>query len=104
MPKTKKGNSSLKKIYRIFATNQFLDDISKLMPHREALIENKLQEIIYPQLKKNPFYGPHIKRLKNLSPPTWRFRIGEWRFFYEIDKVTGIVYLTTASHRKDSYR
>jgi mRNA-degrading endonuclease RelE of RelBE toxin-antitoxin system len=31
--------------------------------------------------------------------PAWRYRIGAWRFFYEIDETEKIVYLLAASHR-----
>lgn len=48
-------------------------------------IEGKLREHVYPILRKNPYFGPNINRLKNWDPSTWRNRVGEWRFFYEVD-------------------
>ncbi len=69
-----------------------------------SFIEKKLVEYVYPQLKSEPHYGPNIKRLKGWEPPTWRYRIGDWRFFFEIDDKTKVVFMTAASHRRESYR
>jgi mRNA interferase RelE/StbE len=33
----------------------------------------------------------------------WRYRIGAWRFFYEIDDKERIVFLIAASHRGSAY-
>ncbi len=67
-------------------------------------IRAKLQEFTYPILRGNPHFGPNIKRLKNWNPPTWRYRIGDWRFFYEINENELIVFMITAEHRKEAYR
>ncbi len=48
--------------------------------------------------------GPHIRRLKGYEPPTWRYRIGAWRFFHEIDEENRLVFLLTAAHRGSAYR
>jgi mRNA interferase RelE/StbE len=37
--------------------------------------------------------------LKGFEPATWRYRVGAWRFFYEIDEEDEIVFPTAASHR-----
>jgi mRNA-degrading endonuclease RelE of RelBE toxin-antitoxin system len=37
-------------------------------------------------------------------PPTWRYRIGAWRFFYENDEETRSVFLIAAAHRGAAYR
>ncbi len=58
----------------------------------------------YPALRNNPRRGPNIKRLKNWEPPTWRYRVGDWRFFYEIDDRRRLVFMTAADHRKQAYR
>ncbi|MDD5066671.1 MAG: hypothetical protein PHF84_06450 [bacterium] len=44
-----------------------------------------------------------MKKLKDFNPETWRYRIGDYRFFYEISEKEHIVYMITADNRKDSY-
>jgi hypothetical protein len=31
------------------------------------------------RLIENPYLGPAVKRLENWDPPTWRYRVGDWR-------------------------
>jgi len=59
---------------------------------------------VYPQLRDNPHFGKNIKKLKNYQPETWRYRIGAYRFFYEINTKENIVYMLAVDSRKDSYR
>lgn len=98
------GGSLAKGTYRIFVTERFTQDLVALGHANHAKIQQKLLEYVYPQLKAEPHFGANIKRLKNWDPPTWRYRVGSWRFFYEIDKNARIVFLTVASHRRDAYR
>jgi mRNA interferase RelE/StbE len=89
--------------YRIFETEQFLSDLrSKLGPHREKIIA-KLRKDVYSQLRQQPFFGRNIKKLKGYRPETWRYRIGLYRFFYEIDDSRKIVFMLAADTRQSSY-
>ena len=90
--------------YRIFETEAFQQDLSLIARAGLKNLQRKLTEHIYPQLREEPHFGPNIKRLRNWDPPTWRYRIGAWRFFYEIDEKKGIVYMTAADHRSSAYR
>lgn len=90
--------------YRIFETRQFQEDLKRLAPHRLTQIKTKLSQYCHPQLKQEPHFGPHIKRLKGYEPPTWRYRIGDWRFFFEIDEKGKIVFLLAMEHRREAYR
>lgn len=90
--------------YRIFETETFQQDLAKISRSGLGRLQDKLQEHVYPQLRVEPHYGAHIKRLKEWTPPTWRYRIGSWRFFYEIDEKEKIVFMTTADHRSSAYR
>jgi mRNA interferase RelE/StbE len=89
--------------YRIFETEQFTKDLKAIAKSGQARIERKLREVVYPVLRERPHFGPHIKKLKNWEPETWRCRIGSWRFFYEIDESERIVFMTAASHRSSAY-
>jgi mRNA interferase RelE/StbE len=99
MPESAKAGS-----YRIFQTSQFSKDLATFGPEIQARLEIKLRDLVYPTLRQNPNFGPNIKRLRNWQPPTWRYRVGEWRFFYEIDDKAKTVYLIAADHRKQAYR
>lgn len=89
--------------YRIFETDQFIEDLSQDFEGQGDRIRKKLAEFVYPQLRENPYLGKNIKKLKNYKPDTWRYRIGKYRFFYEIDEKDRMIYMTTADARKDSY-
>lgn|SRR5262247_701024 len=102
MRKAERGGSS--DPFRIFQTRQFLADLAGLGITPQKRIETKLRDYIYPILRDNPYFGPNIRRLKNWDPPTWRYRVGDWRFFYEIDEKQRIVFMTAADHRKEAYR
>lgn len=90
--------------YRIFETETFQEDLTRISQSGLKRIEEKLREHVYSQLRSEPHFGSNIKRLKNWDPPTWRCRIGAWRFFYEIDEKNQIVYMTAADHRGQAYR
>lgn len=89
--------------FRIFETSQYLDDLKKIYGAREEKIANKLNRYVYPQLKEQPYYGKNIKKLRDYSPETWRYRIGKARFFYEIDDKKKIVFMLTITLRSKSY-
>ncbi|MDA2927319.1 type II toxin-antitoxin system RelE/ParE family toxin [Acidobacteria bacterium AH-259-G07] len=89
--------------YRIFETEQFQKDLRSIARSGQADVVSKLRRIVYPQLRLFPHFGPHIRKLRGYTPETWRYRIGAWRFFYEIDGEEKIVFLIAASHRGSAY-
>lgn len=100
----KKWEANLLTKYNIFETEQFIDDLSEnIKMHNEKIIK-KLKDYIYSQLKQNPYYGKNIKKLRNYNPETWRYRLGDYRFFYEIDEEQKVIFMITADMRKDIYR
>ncbi len=90
--------------YRVFETRQFLRDLARLGSDAQKRLEAKLRNHVYPALGQSPQFGPNIKRLKNSEPPTWRYQVGDWRFFYEIDERKRIVFMVAADHRREAYR
>ena len=89
--------------YRIFETKQFAKDLREISKASHASLAEKLRSIVYPQLREHPRFGPNIRKLKGYTPDTWRYRIGAWRFFYEIDDEERTVFMTAASHRGSAY-
>ena len=89
--------------YRVFETKVFQEDLADLPHAIYPKIQTKLTDYVYPQLRRQPHFGQNIKKLHNWRPDTWRYRIGSWRFFYEIDDHQKIVFMTTLDNRKDAY-
>ena len=81
--------------FKIAETKEFQKNIKKL----DSKIYTKIKNIVYPQLKKNPFFGTNIKKLKGEYEGVYRYRIGNYRLFYVIDNDKIIVVITTISHR-----
>ncbi len=90
--------------YKIFETAGYAEDLESLKKAGARNITTKLEAFVYPQLRAEPHFGPNIKKLRNWAPPIWRYRVGNWRFFYEIDEQEIIVYLIAAYHRGEAYR
>ena len=91
-------------MYRIFETKHFLNSLKKDFGGQRNKIIKKLRGYVYQQLTVSPELGANIKKLRNWQPPTWRYRIGAYRFFYEIDKERNIVFMTMAEHRDRAYK
>jgi len=89
--------------YRIFETDSFIDSLNDIQKNHRDKIYSKVLNYVYPQLKNTPFYGPNIKKLTNYTPGTWRYRIGNYRLFYEIDKNEKIISITAIEIRDKAY-
>jgi len=89
--------------YRLFETDQFAKDLGALAKAGLSRFESKLRDEVYCQLRVQPYFGPNVKKLKDYRPETWRYRIGSWRFFYEIDDDDHVVIMVAASHRGSAY-
>ncbi len=91
-------------MYDLFETEEFLNSIERLQKRDKALIQNKLKEYVYPQIKSEPHFGINIKKLRDYSPNTWRYRIGSYRVFYTIDENDKLVLLLIIESRDKAYR
>ena len=89
--------------YRLFETEQFMKDLRRISRSGTPAVVSKLRSVVYPQLRNQPRYGPNIRKLRGYTPEAWRYRIGSWRFFYEIDEEEKIVCLIAAEHRAAAY-
>ena len=59
----------------------------------------KIKDYVYPVLRRNPFFGPNIKRLKGEYSDFYRYRIGDYRLFYKISSKKVMVYVVDIEHR-----
>ena len=87
----------------MFDTDQFARDLKEIARAGHQDIVRKLRTVVYPQFRQHPHFGTHIRKLKTYTPDTWRYRIGAWRFFYEIDENERTVFLIAAAHRGSAY-
>ena len=65
----------------------------------------KRLDLCFEALEDDPFYGPHIKRLKT-SPKEmlYRYRIREFRVIYEVFKKEVVVLVVKIASRGDVYK
>ncbi len=89
--------------FKVFETNQFLKDLEQDFGGQQERIKRKLAAYVYPQLRMQPYFGKNIKKLVDYKSETWRYRIGSYRFFYEIDDSKKVVFMTSADNREGSY-
>jgi len=57
----------------------------------------------FEDLEKNPFWGPNIKVLKG-EKRRYRYRVGDYRVIYGIDKENNKVFVTLIASRASAYR
>ena len=89
--------------FTVIETEGFLEDLNLDFSGQKDRVLIKLKEFVYPQLSHQPYFGKNIKKLRNYKPDTWRYRIGDFRFFYEIDDQKHLVVMIAADHRRDAY-
>lgn len=85
--------------FQIAETKSFL----KIKDKIDSKIYSKVVNIVYPQLKENPFFGTNIKKLKGEFEGYYRYRIGDYRLFYLIENEKVIVVVVDLRHRKNAY-
>ena len=90
--------------YRIFETDELVRALEKLPADQARFIHSKLLNHAYPQLRQMPFHGANIRKLRGFNPPTWRYRIGQYRMYFHVDDTKRIVYVLAVENRKDAYR
>ena len=84
--------------FKIAETDTF---IKKRKSAKYQAFYPKILEFIYPIIRINPFFGPHIKKLKGDYKDIYRYRIGEYRLLYKIEG--DFVYMLAIVNRKDAY-
>ena len=87
--------------YRIAETETFE---KKIKSTKYKSLYKKIKEYVYPILRKNPYFGSNIKKLKSDYKDLYRFRIGDYRLFYKISEDTVIVFIIDIETRKDAYK
>ena len=76
----------------------------KIKNKMDSKLYIKIRDIVYPQLRSNPFYGNNIKKLKSEFEGYYRYRIGNYRLFYLIDNEQVLVVIVDLKHRQNAYK
>jgi mRNA interferase RelE/StbE len=86
--------------YKLLLTKKGKDDLSSIKKEDQKRIAKKLRFYLS---NDNPLI--HAKKLKNSRLGTYRFRIGDYRAIFDIDKKGNITILIILriKHRKDAY-
>ena len=85
--------------FQIAESNTF-DKVKKKLDKK---LYQKIINIVYPQLKNNPFYGTNIKKLKGNFEGYYRYRLGNYRLFYLIENQQVLVVIVDLKHKKEAY-
>ena len=88
--------------YTIAETPSFQKTITK--NKTLAALYRKIHDVVYPALRREPHFGPNIKRLKGEFSDFYRYRIGDYRLFYTTNEQEVIVIIADLRSRQDAYR
>lgn len=88
--------------FEIFETEFFFKGFSGLInADRKKKMVQKLKEHVYPILRKSPFEGKSIKKMRK-PKGVRRFNVQAYQFFYEINLFDRVVYMI-AFYGKDEW-
>ena len=86
--------------FEIAETKTFL----KAKKNINQKLYQKINDVVYPQLRNNPYFGTNIKKLKGEFEGFYRYRIGNYRLFYLVDDQKVIVFIIDFKHGKDAFK
>jgi len=69
-----------------------------------AKVYSKIRDVVYPQLRRNPFFGPNIRKLTGEFERYYRYRIGNYRLFYLVENDQVLVVIVDIRHRQGAYK
>ena len=87
-------------MFKIAETKTF----EKVKKKIDRKLYQKIVNVVYPQLRNNPYFGANIRKLKGEFEGFYRYRIGSYRLFYLIDGDKVMVFVIDLKHRKDAYK
>lgn len=87
-------------MFKIAETKTF----EKVKKKIDRKLYKKITNIVYPQLRNNPYFGINIRKLKGEFEGFYRYRIGSYRLFYLIDDEKVIVFVIDLKHRRGAYK
>lgn len=88
--------------YRIAETEEFRRTLRKNKSLQQAY--RRVVQVVYPMLRREPHFGPNIKRLKGEFSDFYRYRVGDYRLFYTIRETDVVVVVADLRSRQHAYR
>ncbi|SFV89682.1 hypothetical protein MNB_SV-4-232 [hydrothermal vent metagenome] len=85
--------------FQIAETKNF----QKIKQSIDKNVYDKIVNIVYPQLRSNPYFGTNIKKLKGKFEGYYRYRVGNYRLFYLIEDEKVLIVVTDFRHRQNAY-
>ncbi|MDQ1337741.1 MAG: mRNA interferase RelE/StbE [Campylobacterota bacterium] len=85
--------------FLIAEANSFVKIKNKI----DKKLYDKIVSVVYPQLRKNPFFGTNIKKLRGEFEGYYRYRIGNHRLFYLVENEKIVVIVVDLKHRQNAY-
>ena len=85
--------------FKIAETKNF----QKIKKSIDKKVYDKIVNIVYPQLRSNPYYGINIKKLKGKFEEYYRYKIGNYRLFYLIEDEKVLIIVANFRHRQKAY-
>lgn len=58
----------------------------------------------FEQLRQDPLNHPNIKSLRGSFVGSLRYRVGDWRVIYSVDREKATVTILLIVHRREAYR
>ena len=77
-------------------------DAQEFFEEADASLQRKLDRC-FEMLKTDPCSHPNIKQLKGDLAGYYRYRVGDYRVVYEIDREQKRVVVTVIAHRREVY-
>ena len=95
----KKGTTRLSSKFQIAESRTFEKTKKKLAPK----LYEKIRNVVYPQLRANPCFGPNIKKMRGELERYYRYRIGHYRLLYLIEDDKVLVIIVHLKHRQRAH-
>jgi len=78
------------------------DEAKRFFENATAQLQKRLDRC-FEQLKVNPYKHPNIKPLNGKLAGYYRYRVGNYRVIYQVNKPINHVFVSIIIHRSDAY-
>lgn len=86
-------------MHKVKLTKEAVKFIEKCDSNTKKRIKEALERIAH-----SPFVGKDIKKLKDKFPPLYKYRVGDIRIIYQIQKEEEVILIVTIGYRGDVYK